>query len=68
MVELDCVTTPRKRAATVERVAVAVVLKYSWNLDAEPDEAAVAAAEERLAELDSAVLSADSCELEQLLV
>ena len=49
-------TTPFKRAATVLRVPEAVVLKYSLNLDAEPELAAVEAALDKLAAFVSALL------------
>lgn len=42
--EEHCDATAERRAATTERVAAAVVLKYSENFVAEPEEAAVEAA------------------------
>ena len=56
MVELHCEATAFRRAATVERVLEAVVLKYSLNLDADPEVAAEAAARAREAQLESAFL------------
>lgn len=56
MVEPHSRATAEKRAATVERVAVAVVLKYSLNLDAEPEVAADAAARASAAQLVSPFL------------
>ena len=41
--ELQSLATARRRAATVLRTELEVVLKYSWNLLEEPDVAAVAA-------------------------
>ena len=57
----DCASlaTASRRAATTERVELEVVLKYSLNLEADPDLAAVAAALASLTVLDRAFSRAD---------
>jgi len=57
--------TALRRAATVERVEEEVVLKYSLNLEEEPDEAAVEAARAREAQLLRAAVVAALLEVEQ---
>lgn len=49
--ELQSLATERRRAATVLRTELEVVLKYSWNLLEEPDIAAVAAVVAKEAQL-----------------
>jgi hypothetical protein len=59
------VATAERRAATVERTLVEVVLKYSLNLVEDPDEAAVEAARAREAHLLKAKVVAALLEVEQ---
>ena len=65
LVEPDSRATAVRRAATVERTEEEVVLKYSENLDAEPERAAVEAAVEREAEFERALRRAVAWDPEQ---
>lgn len=64
MDEPHSLATAVRRAATLERVELEVVLKYSLNLLEEPDFAAVDAALASFTQLESALVVADFWELE----
>lgn len=63
--ELHWLATAVRRAATVERTEDAVDLKYSLNLVADPEVAAVAAVRARDAQFVRAVLRELDCAVEQ---